>query len=134
MKTKLIIAALAIVGLFSSQVQAQVGDEAARIKILPSKDGILKVHYALEINEPITVKFFDRDGILGTDVISGTHYEKGLMKRYNVKNINAKDFWVEVSSSKISVTHRVVPSRDKKSFASHLEKTIYNYPGVASNN
>jgi hypothetical protein len=134
MKTKLMIAALALVGLFSSQVQAQVGDEAARIKILPSKDGILKVHYALEINEPVTVKFFDRDRILATDVISGVNYEKGLMKRYNVKHINSKDFWVEVSSSKVTVTHRVVPSKDKKSFASYLEKTTYNYPVVASNN
>jgi hypothetical protein len=133
MKTKLIVAALAIVGLFSSQVQAQVGDEA-KIKILPSKGGILKVHYAMEINEPITVKFFNRDGILTTDVIAGTHYEKGLMKRYNVKNINTKDFWVEVSSSKMTVTHRVVPSRDKQSFAAYLEKTTYNYPVVASNN
>ena len=134
MKTKLIIAAIALVGLFSSQVQAQVGDDAARIKILPSKSGILKVHYALEINEPITVKFFDRNGLLATDVIKGTHYEKGIMKRYNVKNINAKDFWVEVSSSKLAVTHRVVPSKDKQSFASYLERTTYNYPVVTAHN
>lgn len=132
MKTKLIIAAIAIVGFFSSQVQAQIGDEA-KIKILPSKAGILKVHYAMEISEPITVKFFNRDGILTTDVIEGV-YEKGLMKRYNVKNINTKDFWVEVSSSKMTVTHHVVPSKDKQTFASYLEKTTYNYQVVASNN
>jgi hypothetical protein len=133
MKTKLIIAAIAIVGFFSSQVQAQVGDES-KIKILPSKAGILKVHYAMEISEPITVKFFNRDGLLTTDVIEGTHYEKGLMKRYNVKSISTKDYWVEVSSSKLTVTYRVVPSRDKQTFASYLEKTTYNYPVVASNN
>jgi hypothetical protein len=132
MKTKLVIAAIAIVGFFSSQVQAQIGDES-KIKILPSKAGILKVHYAMEISEPITVKFFNRDGILTTDVIEGI-YEKGLMKRYNIKKINTKDFWVEVSSAKMTVTHRVVPSRDKQTFASYLEKTTYNYPVVASNN
>lgn len=133
MKTKLVIAGLAIVGLFSSAVQAQMGDEA-KIKILPSKAGILKVHYAMEVSEPITVKFFNRDGgLLTTDKIEGT-YANGLMKRYNVKSISAKDYWVEVSSSKMTVTYHVVPSKDKQSFASYLEKTTYNYPVVASNN
>jgi hypothetical protein len=132
MKTKLVIAALAIVGLFSSTVQAQVGDEA-KIKILPSKAGILKVHYAMEVSEPITVKFFNRDGVLTTDKIEGD-YANGLMKRYNVKNISTKDYWVEVSSAKMTVTYHVVPSKDKQSFASYLEKTTYNYPVVASNN
>ena len=122
-----------MVGFFTSHVQAQVTDEAAKIKILPSKAGILKVHYAMEINEPITVRFFNRDGVVATDVIEG-NYEKGLMKRYNVKNINTRDFWVEVSSSRLTVTHHVVPSKDKQSFASYLEKTTYNYPVVASNN
>lgn len=132
MKTKLIIAAIAIVGLFSTQAQAQIGDEA-KIKILPSKAGILKVHYAMEITEPITVKFFSREGLLATDVISG-QFDKGLMKRYNVKNITSDDFWVEVSSPKLTVTHRVVPSRDQQTFAAYLEKTTYNYAVVASNN
>ena len=122
-----------MVGFFTSHVQAQVTDEAAKIKILPSNAGILKVHYAMEINEPITVRFFNRDGVVATDVIEG-NYEKGLMKRYNVKNINTRDFWVEVSSSRLTVTHHVVPSKDKQSFASYLEKTTYNYPVVASNN
>lgn len=133
MKTKLIIAAIAIVGFFSTHVRAQIGDEA-RIKILPSKAGILKVHYAMEINEPITVKFYNRqDGLLGTDVIKG-EYTKGLMKRYNVKNITSRDFWVEVSSPKLTVTHHVVPSKNKQSFTAYLEKTSYNYPVAASNN
>ncbi|HEY0744727.1 MAG TPA: hypothetical protein VGD40_24845 [Chryseosolibacter sp.] len=132
MKTKLIIAAVAIVGFFSTQVQAQIGDEA-KVKILPSKAGILKVHYAMEISEPITVRFFNREGVLATDVISG-QYDKGLMKRYNVKNITSKDFWVEVSSAKMTVTHHVVPSKDQQTFAAYLEKTTYNYPVVASNN
>ncbi len=132
MKTKLIIAAVAIVGFFSTQSVAQVLD-AGRVKILPSTAGILKVHYAMEIDEPITVKFYNRDGVLASDKIEGT-FEKGLMKRYNVKNIHSNDYWVEVSSSKLTVTYHVVPSSDKKSFASYLEKTIYNYPVVASNN
>jgi hypothetical protein len=133
MKTKFIIAAIAIVGIFSSQVQAQNGEEA-RIKILPSKAGILKVHYAMEISEPITVKFFDRDGLLATDVIEGTYYEKGLMKRYNVKNISDASYWVEVSSPKLTVRHRVVPSKDGQTFTSYLEKTTYSYPAVAALN
>jgi hypothetical protein len=133
MKTKLFIAALAIVGIFSTAAQAQIGDEA-KIKILPSKAGILKVHYAMEVTEPITVKFFNREGILTTDKIEGEHYANGLMKRYNVKNISTNDYWVEVSSEKMTVTYHVVPSKDKQSFASYLEKATYNYPVVASNN
>jgi hypothetical protein len=130
MKTKLIIAAVAMLAFFSATVQAQVGDEA-NIKILPSKAGILKVHYAMEISEPITVRFFNSDGLLATDRIEGL-YAKGLMKRYNVKSVSSRNYWVEVSSPKLSVTYKIIPSKDQQTFAAHLEKTVYNYPVAAS--
>jgi hypothetical protein len=131
MKTRLIIASVALLMFFTVNVNAQIGDEA-NIKILPSKAGILKVHYAMAVNESITVKFFTKDGLISTDRIEGA-YENGLMKRYDIKNINAKDYWVEVSSPKLTVTYHVVPSKDKQTFTSHLEKTTYNYPVVAAN-
>jgi hypothetical protein len=130
MKTKLIIAAVAILVFFSSSIQAQIKEEAY-IKILPSKAGILKVHYAMAITEPITVKFYNSEGLLTTDIIDGGPYANGLMKRYNVKGINSKDYRVEVSSSKLSVTYKITPSKDKQTFEAKLEKSMYNYPVVA---
>jgi hypothetical protein len=132
MKTKLIIAAIAIATALGTQANAQIGDEA-NIKVLPSKAGILKVHYAMAVTDPITVKFFNADGLITTDRIEGD-YANGLMKKYDIKNINGQDYRVEISSPKLTVTYHVVPSKNKQSFAAFLEKTTYNYPVVASNN
>ena len=132
MKTKLIIAAVAMLTVFGSQVNAQTRDEA-NIKVLPSKSGILKVHYAMAVTEPITVKFFNAGGVISTDKIQG-EYANGLMKRYDIKNINRADYRVEISSPKMTVTYHVVPSKDKETFAAFLEKATYNYPVVARKN
>jgi hypothetical protein len=132
MKTKLIIAAIAMLTVLGTQVKAQKVDEA-NIKVLPSKSGILKVHYAMAVTDAITVKFFNSGGLISTDKIQGS-YANGLMKRYDIKNINNSDYRVEISSPQLSVTYHVVPSKDKQTFSAFLEKSTYNYPVVASNN
>lgn len=123
---------MAIMFAFAVNTHAQTRSEA-NIKVLPSKAGILKVHYALPVSEPITVKFFNANGLITSDKIRG-EYSNGLMKKYDIKNINGEDYRVEISSAKMEVTYHVVPSKDKQSFEAYLEKATYNYPVVASNN
>ena len=126
MKIRLIIIGLIAAVAAVGNVYAQDTDPS-HVKILPTGDpDVIKLHYAIETNEPLDVKFYNGNDIAGRDRIKGGPYEKGISKRYNVRKINHKDFWVEVASSSMSVTYHVVPSKDGKEFTSFLEKVTYN--------
>jgi hypothetical protein len=133
MKMKMTIVAIALLALVTT-VHAQETDES-RIKILPAGNSrMIKLLYAMELNEPLQVKFFNANGEIASDLIKG-NYSKGILKRYDVKSINTKDFWVEVSTSRGSVTYRVTPSKDTNGLISRLEKTTtYNQVLVRKNN
>jgi hypothetical protein len=134
MKSKIIIVALGLLALLSTRVEAQVSEES-RIKILPtSQEGVVKVLYAIETDERLEVRFLDRSGEVTKDVIKGGPYPNGVSKRYDVRNINKNDFWIEVTSPQLSVTYHLIPSKDRKTFVSYLEKATYNHALVASNN
>ena len=121
MKTKKIILSLAMLLFFGSALLAQTFDESL-VKILPTNGrDMIKVHYAMETAEPLTVKFFTKDRVIGGDKIKGAPFAKGVSKRYDVHRFNDQDFWVEVSSSVGSVTYRIVTSPDKQTFTPFLE-------------
>ena len=123
MKTKKIILSLGMLLFFGSALFAQTLDES-QVKILPTNGrNMVKVHYAMEVAEPLNVKFFTKDGVIGADKIKGGPFTKGISKRYDVQNINDQDFWIEVSTSVGSLTYRIVTSKDKKSFTPYLEET-----------
>lgn len=126
MKIRLIIIGLIAAVAAAGNVYAQDADPS-RVKILPTEDpDVIKLHYAIETNEPLEVKFYHGDDIAGRDRIKGGPYEKGISKRYNVRRINHKDFWIEVASPSMTVTYHVVPSKDGKKFTPFLEKVTYN--------
>lgn len=132
MKTKFFTLALTMLVL-GITVNAQTADES-RVKILRTANpDVIKVLYANEISEPLQIKFTSDDGQVTTDKIKG-NFEKGLAKCYNVKNINKKDFWVEISSPQMVLTYRIIPSDDSKGFTPFLEKTQYNHVLVRANN
>jgi hypothetical protein len=111
-------------------VNAQSQDDS-RVKILRTANaGVVKLLYAINTDEPLTVKFSNRNGEIITDRIEG-QYPKGFLKHYNVKGISNSDFWIEVASSQMVLTYRIVPSQDGKSFTSHLERTVYNHQPLA---
>jgi hypothetical protein len=125
MKIKFTLAMIALVAFAGVKSFAQA--EESYVKILPtSVPGVIKVHYALETNEPLTVKFFSDNDVLASDRIKGGPFPNGVSKRYNVRNIQNKDYWVEVGSSRMTVTYHIIPSTDKRTFTPYLEKTIYN--------
>lgn len=126
MKIKSMILSLGMLFFLGNSLYAQTLDES-RVRILPTANSdILKVHYAIETNEPLKVKFITKDGVVDYDKIKGGPFPTGLSKRYNVSNINGQDFWIEVSSSKGSLTFRIVPSKDKQTFTPYLEKITHN--------
>lgn len=124
MKTKFTLLAIVTLVAVASVSRAQTLPEE-RVKILPtSLAGTIKLHYAMEVNEPLEITFFDmRHNVIGKDLIKGAQFPHGVSKRYNVSNISKDDFWIQVSSPQHVVTYRIVPSKDKKHFTPMLEMT-----------
>ena len=134
MKTlSIITAGLAImlsasIGTINAQ---QIGEPA--VKILPTNEkGILKIMYAYATNQPVTIVFYNEGGLLASDKVKGD-FRDGFSKKYDVRKVSA-DFWIEVRSMELTVTFKMVESRDGQSFLPVLEKTTYNHALVAANN
>jgi hypothetical protein len=121
------------IAVAASNVKGQAQEESP-IKILPTiEPGVLLVLYALKTDEPLEVIFSNSSGMIDSDRIVG-EYPKGLSKRYDVKCINEKDFWIQVTSSNVEATYHIVPSKDRKTFVPYLEKTTYKHMPLANNN
>jgi hypothetical protein len=134
MKIQTIIAAGLLVILSSAVVptSAQSFDEPA-VKILPTtQKGLLKVHYAYDADQGVNVRFYNEQGQILSDEVKGA-FPNGFSKKYDVRNITSKNFWIEVTTANISVTYKLVASKDRETFVPLLEKTAYNHV-VASNN
>ena len=133
MKVKSIIAGLVtVLSLAFVTSRAQQGSEPA-VKILPTlQPGIVKILYAYETDKPVEVRFVDEGGLITRDKVTIEKGLHGFSKRYNIHNIDAKIFWIEISSENVSVTYRMMESKDTKSYVPFLEKATYSYPLVAS--
>lgn len=134
MKIKSIIFSLGMVLFLGNSLHAQQLLDESRVRILPTLNSdILKVHYAIESTEPLKVKFITDQGVVKSDKINGGPFPTGLSKRYNVRHINDQEFWIEVSSSLGSLTYRIVPSKDKRTFTPYLEKITRTQELVVAN-
>jgi hypothetical protein len=133
MKTQSIILVV-LVMLIGTAAQAQEVNVPA-IKILPMpQHGILKVLYAYNSGQPVNVKFFDDDAVLFSDKIKANAFQNGFSRKYDVRNIAAKTFYVEVSSETLSVTYQLTKSEDGNDLIPVLENVYYHYPAMASRN
>ena len=133
MKTQSIILVV-LVMLIGTAAQAQEVNVPA-IKILPMpQHGILKVLYAYNSGQPVNVKFFDDDAVLFSDKIKANAFRNGFSRKYDVRNIAAKTFYVEVSSESLSVTYQLTKSEDGNDLIPVLENVYYHYPAMASRN
>jgi hypothetical protein len=135
MKTRTIIIA-SVVALFSVSISSANAQHAGEpsVKILPTdQKGVLKVLYVYDTDQPVEVKFLTKEEVLTSDKIKGATFQNGFSKKYDVRNITSRNFWIEVSSPNLTVTYKITESKDRKSFVPFLEKTTYNNSLVASN-
>ena len=127
MKKQLIFSAALII-LFNAvltSVNAQVGSEPA-VKILPSIDkSIFKVLFAYSSEKSVDIKFFDENGLLGSDRIKGKNFGQGFLKKYDLSSVKSKSFNIEIASENVDVVYKMVESKDHKTFVPQLEKTTY---------
>lgn len=104
---------------------AQSAEES--VKIIPTdKSGVLKLIYAQETSEPLQVTFLSEKNVIEKDILKGNH-PKGIMKRYDVSRISRNDFWIELSNSRMTLTYRIMPTNNGKSFTPFLEKSSQTY-------
>lgn len=114
------------------RIVAQSPDET-KIQILRTdQPDVIRVVYAKEIKDHVTVTFRTTRGNVARDRIKGNDLPKGFSKRYNVCVLNRQDFWIEITSPEMTAIYRIVPQGDGERFTSHLEKTIYNHRLVAT--
>lgn len=126
MKSKLLIATVALLVVVGGTVSAQATEES-HVKILPAaKKGVIKVMYAHEGGDAVEIKFVTKDGIVDSDKIKAGRFPKGFLKKYDISRISNNDFWIEVSSPTSVVRYRMVPSRDQVTVVPYLEKIQYS--------
>ncbi|MFZ6008732.1 MAG: hypothetical protein ACOYXT_00170 [Bacteroidota bacterium] len=125
MKHKIIVS-IGVVLFVVNKLLAQSPEDPA-VKILPTAQaGIVKVLFARELNQPLKVEFITEEGMIFTDKIKGGSYPKGLSKRYDVRYLDSKIYWVKISTSHLSVTYRVAVLGNGMAFEPQLESTTYN--------
>ncbi len=134
MKIQSIISA-GFIAILSMSFAAQAQTEAqSAVKVLPSTEkGIIKILFAHEPSENVEVKFYNEDGLLKKDRIKAATFKKGFIKKYDVSAIDTRKFSIDVDSESISVTYRLVESKDGKSYTALLERASYTQSLVASN-
>jgi hypothetical protein len=132
MKFRILTLVVALLTVSGAAVYAQTESEPAVKIVHTNKRGVIKLIYAIETNETLTVKFLTERGVAGSHKIKGT-YPKGWLKRYDVSSIDDKDFWIEISSPQRVLTFRVVP-QDGDKYTALLEKTTNNHMMVRANN
>lgn len=131
MKTKSI---LALVVMLSAAFATNAQSIEPAVKILPAGEkGMLKVLYAYDAQDNVDVKFIGENGLLKSDRIKAGSFSKGFSKKYDVRRIKDKSFWVEVSSAELTVRYKLIEGKDGN-FIPYLEKTTYNHPMVATIN
>ncbi len=133
MKTKTLIlgVVIAIISAFTvSHAKAQDGQLPA-VKIIPTDEvDVVKIIYAYDSRESVTVSFLDEDGIFFEDRIQGENLANGFIKKYKLSPIYGREVRVELSSLDLTVTYRLRVTKNG-TWSAQLHTTTYNYPVVA---
>lgn len=130
MKTKSIITA-GLVLLSTVFFAASAQSTNPTIKVLPTaKEGIVKLLVVGTSDESVDVKFYNDEGLVGSDAIKAT--AEGFNKKYDVRKIMSSGFTMEVTTAGTAVTYKLAKSG--ANLTPILVKTTNNYPLVASKN
>lgn len=133
MKTKITLVAgfaMALIMLAFQNSNAQATNEPA-VKVVPA-GGAIKVIYAQGGEQAVLVKFLDQDNIALTDRIDSKNFDKGFIKRYDIKSVKGDTFWVEVSTRDFSALYKLTRDSKKSTWQSTLESATYTYNLLAS--
>jgi hypothetical protein len=112
---------------------AQLKSEPS-VKVIPAfEKGTLKVIYAHNPIQDVEVKFFSSEGLVLIDKIKSRAGQKGFIKNYDMSQLEAGSFVVEINSPGLSVTYKLELTRDGKTTLPVLQTTTYQHALLASN-
>ena len=132
MKNRSTIVAGLIVLLSTVFFASNAQSTTPAIKVLPTtNEGVLKLLVVGAIDDAVDVKFYNDEGLIGSDVIKAI--PEGFNKKYDVRQIMNSGFTMEVTAEGTSVTYKLVKSKGKMIPSLAKETTTYTYPIVASN-
>ncbi|MEM6523305.1 MAG: hypothetical protein AAGF85_19990 [Bacteroidota bacterium] len=124
MKLKTTIFAVALT-ILSVSAFANNGSNDPVIKILPTPSAsTLKLLYVNDIEGSVKVKFYRGASLIKKDQIKEKDFKKGFVKRYDLSELDAGIYQVEIISEGMSVKYEVSINPNQplwaRSWSSHL--------------
>lgn len=112
----------------SAYAQDQLNQPVA--KVLPAKGkDVIKLLVADNPGKTVSVKFYNREGVLGTDEVTGSD-ASGFVKKYNLFQIADRNFWMEVRTE--SATFTYIITKDANGIVAELREATHTYPVLAA--
>ncbi len=126
MKIKLTtIAILAFLLAVAFQKATAQDNSKPQVKILPANEnGFIKILFLGNNSSDVQVKFYNDKGLYTVDYVKNDSFDKGFLKKYDIRNVKAgESFWIEISSSVISASYKMTPSKDDGGYVASLQYT-----------
>ena len=133
MKTqKTILATLAIV-MASTFSFGQTINNKSEVRVLPHHEsGVLRLLYSGEEKETVTVKFYSGNALISKDKVKADKFNKGFIKLYDLRKLEAGDFKVEVETSGKSTGYAFTINEDKNIWVQYWNDYAIGQEVIAS--
>lgn len=103
------------------------------IKLLPAEAGMIKVLYVNGHEKKVNVKIFGQEGLLISDKVKLSDSDKGFVKLYNLKDLEAGEYRIEISDASMSISYRVTYQNNQTVWAQYWDGMVRSNEGLASN-
>lgn len=103
------------------------------VKLLPADAGMIKVLYVNGHEKNINVKIFGQDGLLIKDKVKLSKGDKGFVKIYNLKELEAGSYRIEISDASMTVSYQVTYQNNQTVWAHYWDGMMPANEGLASN-
>jgi hypothetical protein len=116
-----------------TNVKAQTDNEI-KVEILPAKEnGFIKVLFVGDNTADVHVKFYNEKGLYTVDAISRSTFQKGFLKKYDIRNVRVgESFWIDVSLNDFVTSYKMIQSKDQRRYEPSLEHKQFNHMITAS--
>ena len=107
--------------------------KSPQVKLLPAEDGMIKVLYVNGHEKKVNVKIFGQEGLLINDKVKLSSGDKGFVRLYNLKNLEAGEYRIEISDASTSISYRVTYQNNQTVWAQYWDGMLPANEGLASN-
>ena len=132
MKHIKVIAIVALLVAGASSTYAQTKD--VEVKVLPTVDkGFIQVLFDTDHSYDVQVKFYNMQGLYTVDAVSKDSYQKGFLKKYDIRNVRpGENFWIEVTTKEVVATYKMIELKDHTAYEPKLEYTELNNAAIVA--